>query len=528
MNDSELPNAAPDGADGGDLEFKPWVKYAAVGVLAAGMLGFGTLLFCMGQSQGYHEGYNEGIASGKVTEEINTKAVENLTRFMQSAAADDARLDRMAADPAAELAWIKDPKIHAEAEWLLAQTLLERGKDQAAVQLLAKLFQQVPREELWARRAMTAADAFARRLNTASARAYYRYAADTFAEQGTQEELRVQALNGLFAAIIADAGTGEEPASELDALLDELGKPTELTAPLRASILVYLGQSRRERGMEAEARRCFEAIPARKDAGAAEQVCQGIAALELGNREKAQQLLKAGEQRLTPTVADSLCRIFALRGLARMAAEQNGGTAQALTYLNRAAGVADVIMTEDNAFWPVLYDQRGWLYYTEEDYAAAEQDFAKALALTQVPSYRLQPLEGAGRCAAMLNKTEDALRFFEECVTLRRQHAAADKNALGRTLLLLAQSYDQKGDKAAARKAYEESCNLLGTLDTDDARANARTALLGYAYTVLQLKDYAAALPAWTQIEKVYADRPDTVETARGFIRECRLKLGEN
>lgn len=530
MNDSELPNAAPDGADGGDLEFKPWVKYAAVGVLAAGMLGFGTLLFCMGQSQGYSQGYNEGIASGKVAEEINAKAVENLTRFMQSAAADDAQLERMAADPNAELAWIKDAKIHLEAEWLLAQTLQARGKEQAAVKLLADIFHQVPRETLWGRRAMTAAASFAANRNTRAARAYYRYAADAFAAQGAGEE-RLQALDGLLAAVMADASVGEETAAELDALLEELEPLGAAARPLCSSIRVYMGQCHRELGQEQEALQCFNTVLQRTDektAAPAETVCCGIAALETGDAARAARLLKEGESKLRHTAADCMCRIFALRGLARIAASRNGGTAQALTFLNRAAGVADVTMSADNTFWPVLYDQRGWLYFTEEDYAAAERDFSKADSLSKQPAYRMQPLEGEGRCAVLLNRLDDALRFFDECVKLRRTHAAGDKASLGRVLLLQAQALDQKGNKEAACKAYQESCTLLDGIDTDESRANARTALLGYGYTVMQLRDYAAALEAWTKIEKVYADRADTVETARGNIRECRLRLGQN
>lgn len=522
----ENPSAPNNGAEEDDLELKPWVKPAAyIGVGGLLILGMGFWTFHLGHNQGYAE----GVASGKVAEEVNTKAVENLTRFMQAAAADDATLEAMAADTNASLAWIKDGRIRLEAEWLLAETLLERGMTEPAVRLLAKIFPNVPQHTLWAGRAAQAADALAAARDRGAARAYYRYAADTFAALGDNDN-RVAALGKILAIEMAESGSGEEGAAGLDALLEELTPLGEPARPLVAAIQVGLGQRCREQGALQEADSHFTAVLKavnEKTATPAAKVCLGVAVMEKGDTARAEKLLTDGLSALGHELQDIPCRILALRSLATIAQSRPRGAGRALSFLNQAAGEAEFNLSPDNTFWPVLYDQRGWLYLIcEEDETAAREDFDRALALTSDPALRLQPLEGAARCAMQRSKTEDAIALLEECLKLRRTHAAEDKAALGRVLLQLAQAKNLLGFSDEVSATYAEAAAALSAAAGEDAQENLLTALWGEATCRMQLKQWPAAVEVWKRIKPMVAEKPDRAEEVRDRLRECEINAG--
>lgn len=519
MNGEEQTTAAPQGADGGDLEFKPWVKWAAAGVLACVMAG--TCLYCyragaeQGQSLGYSAGYTAGVSMAVASDEV---------------------LANLAADIETAFAPVSDAALRAENEWLLAQTLFNRGNHAAAAKVLGKLFPLVPRNAEWAKRALFSADCFAASAGEtrAYARPYYRLAAEVFAECGNTEG-RTEALNNTLALLMAEsAKPGEELAADLDALLDEaepLGAPAAL---LCACVKLHLGQLNREQGHAAEAARLFRETAALLQAApdsAAAAVCRGLVAMEMGDANAAELLAKA-EPELGRSPAETSLRLLALRAMAQMAAAQEGQALQALAYLNRAAGVADVALEPEHAFWSALYDQRGWLLFCEEDYAAAAADFKRAAECAPTPEFRLQPLEGAGRCCMQLNQEEEARRLFDECLTQRRTHSPQDTVSLGRVLLLQAQLCDRMGDLPAALAAYAEAATCLqkpAEVDTagDDVQSNYRTALLGHAFALSRAEAWEPALAAWELVQQKLADSPERVEEAERFIRECRLHTAE-
>lgn len=140
MGENYRESATPQPQDK-DLEFKPMVKYIALGLLGATLLGveYATYRF------GVEQGRIEAIASGHVAEAINTAAVENLAHFMQIATADDATLTEAVRNRAVVLNWIKDKTVLREAEWALSQALIDRSKGHEGTELLAELIQQAPR-----------------------------------------------------------------------------------------------------------------------------------------------------------------------------------------------------------------------------------------------------------------------------------------------------------------------------------------------------------------------------------------------
>ncbi|MBQ8900970.1 MAG: hypothetical protein IJY72_08435, partial [Akkermansia sp.] len=61
-----------------DLEFKPIVKYAAIGLGLVALLGVEYATYRLGFSQGF----TAGVTSEVVSEAVNTAAINNLTHFM--------------------------------------------------------------------------------------------------------------------------------------------------------------------------------------------------------------------------------------------------------------------------------------------------------------------------------------------------------------------------------------------------------------------------------------------------------------
>ena len=63
-----------------DLEFKPIVKYSAIGLAVVALLGVEYATYRLG----FSKGFNDGVTSEVVSEAVNTAAVNNLTPFMQA------------------------------------------------------------------------------------------------------------------------------------------------------------------------------------------------------------------------------------------------------------------------------------------------------------------------------------------------------------------------------------------------------------------------------------------------------------
>lgn len=504
------------------MEFKPAVKVAACVLLAAAVLGSGYVLFNLGYSQGYRE----ASASGKVAEALNEAAVSNLTSFMQSSTASDEQLEAMVQDPDAALSWIQDERIRREAEWLLAQSLMQRGRVEHAARLLSGLFRKVPKDSVWARRALSVGDAMVDARHADTATAFYRYASDIFASEKSTPE-QADALSRIATAAIAAGKGNDDLLPQLEEILKEAAPLGDDAATLVSSINVYLGNIHRATGDQAAADRCYaEALKAAGEDEAAlspaARVCRGAALLVQGERDRAEKLLRSGEQDLGNSAADMLCRVFALRELAAIA-EERGSHLQALGLLNRAEGLAEGAVPRTDFFWPCLYGQRGWVQLLLEQHTPALDDFTRVLEGSQEPALRVQALEGAGRCLLKLERAEEATQFFNECLNLRTSQFTDDKESLARAWILAAQSYEPQKKPQQAASAYAQALSLIPATS-----GNYRTAAFGHAKALADAGLWQQSLEAWQNLAPAVASDDEDAQEVQEAIAACMQQLTPN
>lgn len=520
---SDTPTEQQPGKPGlmpADREFKPVVKGIGYTLLALAMVGTGYATF----SLGYRQGYREASSSGKVTQALNDAAVRNLTCFMQSSTASNEELEAMVQDPDAALSWIQDEQIRQEAEWLLAQGLLQRGRLEHAGKLLSGLFLKVPRTPVWARRAISAGDGMMTARHPETAVAFYRYAHRVFAETKAAGE-QADALSRIAAASIGSSRDNRELMQLLESLLEEATPLGHAADSLRSSVNAYLGSCYRSMGDMKAARRYYDAALAcsRWESGrasAVDMVCAGAALLVQGQVQQAEQLLKAGEEALGKGPADVQCRVLALRELAS-AAEARGDHLQALGLLNRAEGVAEDVVPRSDLFWPCLYDQRGWLQLLAGEYAAAGQDFNKVLAESREPSLVIQSMEGAARAALHLGNRDAAVKLLTECITRRRAEFADDRDSLARVYVLLGQAQDALQKPTEAARAYGLAMGML-----DAKSANYEAAAFGHARALTNSKQWKPALEAWKLVQPLADDNPEDAMEVQDAMASCRDMLG--
>lgn len=506
-----------------ELEYKPVVKYIGIGLAVAALLGveYATYHF------GVRRGYAEAMASGNVTESVNAAAVENLTHFMQAATADDATLAAAVANRAGGLAWIKDETVRREAEWTLAQALMDRGKAHEGTELFAGLLQQAPATGIWARRALLAARAMAGEGYMDAALAYCHCAADRFeALQARHEQLEAMAE---MVELLAAAGTGGEGAiSALDALQGKAAALGGEGLELRANILAYMGRLHRVHGNRQAALKCFEEALAgldlqKRPEQASVAVCLGSALLEKGDKARAAELLRDGVSRLGDGPADAPYVATALRDLSRLEME-SGNTDNALALLYRSEGAAKGRIPEGSSFWVCLYDQRGWVNFARGAYKLALADFNKALEKTgEAGELRVQPLEGAGRCQLTLGQGETAVRHLQECCSLREHLFAEDAPALGRVCLLLGQAYDLAGEPEKAAEAYGRSAGLL-----PDGSPDRLSAMFGRAYALAQLGQWESATEAWVALAPLVQEDAALKNEADSQLAYCKRRTASD
>lgn len=484
-----------------DLEFKPIVKYTAIGLALVALLGVEYATYRLGFSQGFTDGVNSEI----VSEAVNTAAVENLTHFMQAATADDATLLAAVRDRATGLAWIKSEQVRREAEWTLALALINRRKAPDAEELLESLFSTAPTDELWTNRAVITARAMADAGRIEPAQHYYRYAAAAYAKLGRSRE-QLGMYSEIAGLVAAPTDSPQEQLPKLQALLKDVEALGETGKPLRADLLAHIGRIHRAHGRRDEALRCFEQALADADlsktpAMAAAAVSMGSALLEKGDTERAAQLLRDGVSRLGEHPGDAAYLAAALRDLARIETEQ-GNADNALALLYRAEGAAMGRVGDDSVYWLCLYDQRGWIQLTKAAYEAALADFTRALAQKDVPEeLRALPLEGAGVCCLHLGQAADAVKYLQECVQLRIRHFAEDKPALGRVYLRLARSYDLADSTREAADTYALAISHLPQQSGENS--DFFQASLARAYALSQIKHWNAAIQAWNSLRSL-------------------------
>ncbi len=505
--------------DDANLEFRPVVKYTGIAVLLALLVGIEYATY----EGGYSRGYRDAAHSGEVEASINAAAVENLRHFMQTASADDATLLTTIANRASALAWIREPSVRREAEWLMAQSALDRGRGADITDLLAELFAEASATDVWARRALTAARSLASTANTESALQTYRVAIDRFAALGNNDA-RLVAMNEM-AALLAST-PGENTLAALEALQGEVSGLGDSGRLLRADILAYMGRQYREHGDEQAAMRCFEEALAGVNADevpalAGASVCYGLALLEKGDVERAENLLREGVSRLGDTPADTTYLVTALRALAQLE-QQRGSADAALALLYRAEGVATNRLPTQSSFWGCLYDQRGWVNLLKGAHEAALADFHRSIDLPAPDEVLLQSFEGAGKCCIIMGEPDNAALYLGKAAELRERLVAHDVSSLGRIYLLLGQAHDMKGDTAAAATAYARSMELLASATEADDRENRLSAHMGRAYALGQLGQWSEAAALWEQaLPLVEGDEARTAEV-RNQLALCR------
>ncbi len=516
-------DGAPATAVAGEesLEFRPAVKYAGIAALVLMLLGVEYATYRGGYAQGFHE----ASESGQVEISLNEAAVANLKHFMQAATADDATLLASIEGRAQGLGWIVEPDVRREAEWMLAQSALDRGLAHRCTEMLGGLLREAPASELWAARAFATARALMAEKHPQEALAYYRFAASRFAALGRVDD-QLTAMSEMAELLATDAVGSEEAVSALDALQEEAGELGEPGRLLRAGILAFMGRLYRDRGETEAALRYFEQALSGVDADkvpalASAAVCFGSALLEKGEAERAEKLLREGVSRLGDSPAEATHLVTALRDLARLEQER-GASEAALALLYRAEGVATKRIAPENSFWSSLYDQRGWVNLLKGSHEAALADFCRAIDAAHSDELRLLPFEGAGECCITLGNAEQAVQYLKEAVALRSRAAGNDAVSLGRVQLRLGQAQDMLGDVAAAAAAYAESARLLEGIEDPSVVENRIAALMYHGYALGELRQWSDAANVWDSLLPLVEGNESRVDEVRNQLALCR------
>lgn len=508
MSDEEQPHLpADEEEDDANLEFKPVVKYTALGLAVCAFVGLTWATFRLGVSQGF----TEGVASQQVAERLNAAAAQQLAQLLQCGSADDAELQAMAAEADARLAWIRDEQIRREALWQLAQTLLERRMGDQAAPLLQKLFDGAPQEALWTRRMMAVGDAYFAARDPKTAADWYRRAADT-----SQGGVKPDALAKLFAAQSLRGIGSAELLKEVEALGPD-------SRPLQMVILTHLGELARTRGAAGEARACFEkAVKAAGDPAAMsadELIYYATALTELGKAADGLRYLNEGLNRLGHEPEMLGARLIGLRQAAAATMSVHNDVNAALALLNRAEGAAEGVLPASDSFWSCLAEQRGWLLLLLQEHEAALAEFQRALENPCDAQLTAQALEGAARCQLVLNRAKEAEELLKRCLTLREKQAGGDAAAPGRVLLLMAQAEDQQGRMNDSVTTYQRAAEALQKAgDTE----NLITALFGRGYALVKFAKWPEAMEVWQQVDPLVKDKNDRREEARRMLNLCR------
>lgn len=514
---------APEVINAQELEFRPWVKWAAVGLAGAASLGLLVFTYfhsfdkgyTLGLQDGTVQGFNRAVTDNLVEANLSRAAEQNVLGFLRLYSTSDEYLQQAAADTDKSFGWIKDATVRMEAEWYLADALLQRQLTTPAAGVLTSLLEKVPHTQEWVYRSLRAADMLAGQGDASGAEQLYRLVMARAAEAGVPA-LRHDSVSRL---VDVDLSRPLSPDAALELWKErheELSAMGAEMKPLCSLLLVQMAEIYRCREQQAEAEKLYrEALAGVDPAQVTDTVyaaSYGTAQLALGDPAAAETMLRKAVSDIGTRPMNVASRIQALRQLA-IIEQARGEHAVALMLLQRAQGVAEGRVHSANTFWPSLFDQRGWLQYLEVNYQAALLDFTSALATTQEPLLLVQPLEGAGRCLMELAQIDEAQKHLEQALQLRQQHIAADKSSIGRLYLLLGQIYDQQGKDKEAEAAYGTAVTHM-TGDSPVDVDNRRLALLGQAYALTELRRWQEAYEVWSKLKPLLADQPDRLEEA--------------
>ena len=508
------------------MEFKPVVKYVAIGLAVAALLGVEYATYRVGFSNGYVDGVN----SGEVSESVNVMAVDNLRHFMQISTSDDASLLEAVRNRETSLAWITEPSVRQEAEWTLAQALITRGLTIEAHAMLQQLFPEDECNEVWLRRSLVVARALVEEKHYAEAEHYYQYAEKYFTEQKNNDAL-VSLLAERVAylpAYVTEAGALQQTLSRFAKQSAQLGSKGK---ELYASLMAWKGRLHREQGTPEsleKAHKCFELALKEVNTDrvpelAGASVCVASLLIEKGETERAAELLRDALVRLGDTPSGAPYMLQALRDLARIE-QDKGNLDAALALLYRAEGVAMTHESPQSSFWNCLYDQRAWLNLRKGNPEGALIDFESALDRSgALPVLRAQPLEGAARSCLATGDVDKAVTYLTECVDIRQKHFANDSLSLGRVTLLLGQAHDMRGEVKEAVAMYSLGAELLPKEDSADGE-NGIAAMFAKAYALAQLREWTESAIVWNDLLHILPRDSKRLSEASDQLAACKLK----
>ncbi len=523
-----MPEDLPGSPEGEpEYEFRPAVKWIAVGVLVASLIGLEIGAYRIGVSHGYEKGQQEPSALTQA--KSDAKAVLNLKHFLKCASADDASLNRLVANRRRELAWIQEKPLLREVEWMLGSTLMQRGKIAESRSLLDELFQSVgPKpDRVWTRRIEMAADAESRQGSAARALQGYARAAAHYARLGLPND-EIRCLNHEVETLTAQ----DNPRALVDALKKLYQRAAELGEAgrnLQVNTLAHLGRIFRAQGDIEGSNKYFELAVnewkgEKNQELASARICLGEALLEAGRKEEAEKLLKQGVSDCSAAGSEAEYLTSGLRSLARLAAER-GELDAALAFLYRAEGVAHANAKEKSPFWPCLFDQRGWVLLQKGVAELALADFNRAAAYDSEPSALAQSCEGIGRASIELGRSREAVDALEKAMRLRDEHFAGDFASKARVSRLLGMAYDMQGDTAGSIRAYRRALDDLQRMGGAASPELKADLLMGLGYAYSERKQWEHALACWEELLPLLGE--DRQREIKVQLEDCRRAVAK-
>lgn len=506
-----------------EYELKPAVKWIAAGILLALVVALEIATYRIGVSHGRED------PSPAAQSRSDAKAVLNLSHFLQCTSADDATLEKLVNNRSKELAWIKEKSLLREAEWMLGESLLQRGLIASARSLFDELFgeQNTAPDIMWTRRMEITAAAEAKQGDPQRALSAYTRARKNYEKlQSIRDELRC--LNHEIELLTIE-NNPQNLVSALKQLYARAGELGDEGLELQVSTLAHLGRIFRAQGDIDGSNKYFQlAVQAwngePRQELASSRICLGEALLEAGSKEEARKQLEQGIAECAATGTEGDYLLSGLRSLARLASER-GEADEALSYLYRAEGIARTVLEKDSPYWPCLYDQRGWILLNKNVPELALADFKKATAYAGEPTAMAQAYEGIGRASLELGQADESQNALEKAVSLRDEYFANDFASKARVNHLLGMACDMKGKTEESITAYSRALKNIHKTNGVAANSLKTDILLSLAYAYSEKKQWGNALPCWEEVlPLVAAERQQEI---RNQLNECRRELAK-
>lgn len=543
------------------LVIRPIVKHIAIGLGVTALLG---ILEYATYALGVQQGYQDGVSSALAEENVNQKAEGKLMSFMQSVKKDstaqsaqstpavppvqaekveDLSMNTEGGEAAsvlpqpkvisttADLQWITDDTVRAEAQWTLALASITQGKVAEADALLRNQFSaKAPLTKPLAERAALAAQAFVAEKHYAESAYYYDYL-DRYYTAANDGEARLALIKKRIALLPLYVTEQSALQRELTVYLKNASKLGAAGRELAYAVFAwkgYLYRSEQTPESRQKAEKCFEyalksTTPQLMPELLQASICHAAILSERTENAQAVELLRvavareAGSPEVMPYIT------WALRELSRVE-QAAGNTDTALSLLYRVEGLLLYSEAADSVLWNYLFDQRGSLHLEGGNVAAASADFEKAMQNLPVDSALLPlPLEGAARCCMLSDDYERALMLMTRCVELRKLHAADDKQGLFRALSLLGELQDALGDAQAASVSYAEAVAHISAKDSE-LSTDEINVLRAYAFTLTQLKQWTEAGIAWDRLKHASIDDEILTKEINAQLELCKSK----